>query len=1217
MRIYQLRLVTYLFSLMFMHAAFSESLPPERINADRPEFDASTARPLRYRPEGTDFVIENGREFFNRPLYGGNTAFRVDAGDLPECVMYLPGRGGNLRLGIVTSQGQKWLFEADKIVTRYRPGSMVYDIEDRLLGSGRVRLTLLAAYQIEGLILQAEGLGLQSPVSLIWAYGGVNGQRGSRDGDIGCEREPVSRFFQLKPDYCKDNIFELAPDGFILLSKTATIGGCYSGKATQTVADARLWNALPDLLKSENWTGDLAVVVGRMVLEVRQPFYLCLERFGKDKKEMSVRPDELAGLFDASQQHRQSIVNTISVFTPDSYINAAAAALCVAADAIWDEPSGTVQHGAVAWRRRLLGWRGPYANDALGWHERSKRHLTYWAGQQDTGTIPATILPADPEANLSRNEPSLHSNGTMSKSHYDMNLVYIDALFRHLQWTGDLEFARQVWPVIERHLAWERRLFRRPFNDGKSPLYEAYAAIWASDDLQYSGGGVTHTTAYNYYHNRMAARLAKLLDKDASLYEQEAELILKAMRKELWLPREGWFAEYKDWLGLQRLHPSAGVYTFYHTLDSEVPSALEAWQMSRFVDTQIARIPIHGPGVPEGYFTVPTSNWMPYSWSVNNVVMAEAAHTALAYWQASRGDAAFALFKGWILDSMYLGLCPGNVGMCTYYDAYRGESQRDFADGVGAVSRGLIEGLFGIKPDVLAGQLTVRPGFPAAWDHASLVHPQVEFTFKREGLTERYEIKPKFAKPVSLCLRAAALRDRVGGVKINGQPASWKPIPDAVGRPEIEITAPAAAGYRVEIIWKGDLPAKASVPAVAALNEEFTVEFGTAQLLEVANPQNAAKEINQKSNSLTARATGLLGHRNIFVLLEQGDMRWWEPICFEIRPSQTVVASESQDDQSMVFQIQNNTSEPVEQAVLIHYGGHSISQEMDAGAYESSKPIQLAAEGLLPGMTAVRIGLKSGPVIDGQIVNWNLKMPPSAKQKPIDLSTLFNDRVSQIFRNEYISPRSPFCSLAIPKQGFGGWCNFKETPEIDDRGLRQRAAENNGIFTLPQGISFQTSKQDDQKNVLFVSLWDNYPDEASVPLDGNADHVYLLMAGSTNSMQCHIDNGEVIVSYADGSENKLVLHSPTNWWPIDQDFYIDQYAFRRPGPIPPRVDLKTGQVRILDSKTFMKKGGKIPGGAALVLDMPLNGKKELKSLTVRALSNEVIIGLMAVTLVQQ
>jgi hypothetical protein len=31
--------------------------------------------------------------------------------------------------------------------------------------------------------------------------------------------------------------------------------------------------------------------------------------------------------------------------------------------------------------------------------------------------------------------------------------------------------------------------------------------------------------------------------------------------------------------------------------------------------------------------------------------------------------------------------------MCTGFDAYRRESQRDFADGVGAMSRALVEGL--------------------------------------------------------------------------------------------------------------------------------------------------------------------------------------------------------------------------------------------------------------------------------------------------------------------------------------------------------------------------------------------------------------------------------------------------------------------------------------------------------------------------------------------
>jgi hypothetical protein len=67
-------------------------------------------------------------------------------------------------------------------------------------------------------------------------------------------------------------------------------------------------------------------------------------------------------------------------------------------------------------------------------------------------------------------------------------------------------------------------------------------------------------------------------------------------------------------------------------------------------------------------------------------------------------------------------------------------------------------------------------------------------------------------------------------------------------------------------------------------------------------------------------------------------------------------------------------------------------------------------------------------------------------------------------------------------------------------------------------------------------------------------------------------------------------------------------------PMPPRVSLRTGQVRILDAASFKGKGGKVPGGAATILDMPLDPQKELKSLTVRTLANEVVIGLMAVTL---
>ena len=110
--------------------------------------------------------------------------------------------------------------------------------------------------------------------------------------------------------------------------------------------------------------------------------------------------------------------------------------------------------------------------------------------------------------------------------------------------------------------------------------------------------------------------------------------------------------------------------------------------------------------------------------------------------------------------------------------------------------------------------------------------------------------------------------------------------------------------------------------------------------------------------------------------------------------------------------------------------------------------------------------------------------------------------------------------------------------------------------------------------------------------------------------------GRLIASltYEDGTTTKLPLRNPTNWWPIDQDYFIDDFAFRRDGPIPPRVDLATGKIRILDAKEFQGQGGKVPGGAATVLDLPLDKSKQLKSLTIRALANEVVIGLMSVTL---
>jgi len=1084
-----LALVTFIAGIPDIHA--------QALGAGKlfPNLAENIDRPLRYRPDGKDFVIENGTEFFNRSLYGGNTAFRVDGGDKPEFLLYLPGRGGNLRFAIRSKGGMKWLHEAAKIVARYRPGELLYEIRDPLLGKhGFLNIAALAYHQTEGLIVRIEATDIEPGLELIWAYGGANGQRGARDGDIGTEKVPISEYFQLRPEFCRDNIFELTRDSFTLRAKTGAMVGLVPADTKLSIGDATHWNDLPLLLTvASPISPALPIIVGRVALSSNRPLLLSLQRIAKPvaaAEELSTyrevsaeRPGikqnvvklllapafsaaDLPRLFAATAEYFATLRRRVEVETPDPFLNAAVGALNVAGDAVWDAPENAIMHGAIAWRTKLLGWRGPYLLDSLGWHDRARAHFEYWASRQNTEPIPEKTPPPEENTNLARNETGLHSNGDISNSHYDMNLVFIDALFRHLRWTGDVEFARKMWPVIERHLAWERRLFRREFGPEKLPLYEAYAAIWASDDLQYSGGGTAHASAYNYWHNKMAAQIAPLVGADPAPFMHEAKLIARGMRELLWVPEQGMFAEYKDWLGLQRVHSSAALWTFYHTMDSELPAAKEASQMSNYVGVHLPHLPVRGPSVPVGFQMLGTSEWMPYDWSINNVVMGEAVHGALGLWQAGRADEAWKITKGSLLAAMFMGISPGNVGSMSYLDVYRRESQRDFADGSGALSRALIEGLFGVRPDGINGELTIAPGFPHEWNHATLHHPDIDLVYRRENREESFLIKSRLPNSSRIKLEFYA-RGNSAHVLVNGREVTGTWVGDTDSGRRLQIFGTQNGGLCVvKIIWTG------------------------------SEPRTRGPEF----------------------------IPW---------------------------------------AMPTEMGQVSIGSHLET----------------------------------------------------VDLTPYFNDRATQIFRNEYRLPRSPFVSLAIPKQGIGGWAGgIKATADIDDTGLRIVSAKNGGRLTLPNGLQFATPGPGEGKNILFTSQWDNYPREASVPLSGKARAIHLLMAGSTNPMQSRIDNGEIIVTYRDGHTARLALENPTTWWPIEQDYFIDDFQFRCTGPFPTRVDLKTGTVRVLDVKSFKGQGGKIPGGAATVLSLTTDPARELASLTVRALANDVVVGLMAVTL---
>ena len=88
-----------------------------------------------------------------------------------------------MRLGIQTAAGTNWLNNAQFIVTRYRPGQLIYEIHDSLLGTNALNLTAVPLANQKGLIVRADTSA--NGIDLIWAFGGANGMRGSRGGDIG------------------------------------------------------------------------------------------------------------------------------------------------------------------------------------------------------------------------------------------------------------------------------------------------------------------------------------------------------------------------------------------------------------------------------------------------------------------------------------------------------------------------------------------------------------------------------------------------------------------------------------------------------------------------------------------------------------------------------------------------------------------------------------------------------------------------------------------------------------------------------------------------------------------------------------------------------------------------------------------------------------------------------------------------------------------------
>ena len=186
------------------------------------------------------------------------------------------------------------------------------------------------------------------------------------------------------------------------------------------------------------------------------------------------------------------------------------------------------------------------------------------------------------------------------------------------------------------------------------------------------------------------------------------------------------------------------------------------------------------------------------------------------------------------------------------------------------------------------------------------------------------------------------------------------------------------------------------------------------------------------------------------------------------------------------------------------------------------------------------------------------------------------------------------------------------SPEVVDTFFRKQIVKGEYLM---MGVPFHLSAEG--PNIICTSLSDRYPDSFTIPVKERAWRAWLLLAGTTSTRESRMVNGLIVARYDDATADTLRLVNPDNWCPIEQDYFVNDYSFHALQPRPYRVSLDTGIVSRNLSKALGIKGTTdlmLPGGAAQMLCMPLNPEKKVIAFDIIPQSNQVVIGLMGLTL---
>ena len=544
---------------------------------------------------------------------------------------------------------------------------------------------------------------------------------------------------------------------------------------------------------------------------------------------------------------------------------------------------------------------------------------------------------------------------------------------------------------------------------------------------------------------------------------------IRAASQQLWVVEAGLPASHREEGGHRRLRPDPWLYSIFLPIEAGLWDAATAAQALFFSEYGLERDGVlcdAGGNSSTCGEVVWTSNWVPSQWSVRQLWSGDNYGLALAYFLAGLPDEGFTVLSGTLRRDMLQSVVPGQSGGTN--------GGTDFNDCVHPLTRALIEGLWGWRPDLPAGTVEVAPQLPSDWRAASFSGAFFSLQFSSD-LASTTSLSVQLAQPVPVLLLRLPLRaGALGAVRVTGVP------PDAtvsnstlagVGQSEVLVRIEAAPGGALigaaaaSLTFAGALPCAPSVHAAGAAGATLTL----------AAPPGLALVGFEDPQGVFGGSAGLAG----------GQL------------SGTVARGLSGGSHMVI--------------------GHAATA---AGGLPQTILFKLSVSSAAPPRAAA-----PPPPHESAGASWTY----------VPLGGAANADQRDIFKEgKYTSPRPETCAVRLGSDGWSAWTfpywDGPWAPQADFANVPALTVAP-GVIQTPQGAQFALASlvPAGAPNIAFVSLWDAYPNTTRVPVQGGAGAtgVWVLLAGSTNPMQTRLANGALRLVLSDGSVDTLELTPPS------------------------------------------------------------------------------------------